>query len=104
MFSRYGPIAVAFARFFDILRQLNGLVAGSVGMPWPRFLLFNMIGGFLWVGVWGVGAYFFADRASSLADLARILGPWGIAAIVAAAVLIVAAIVMLARRTGRNGQ
>jgi len=33
-----------FARFLAVLRQLNGIVAGTLGMPWWRFLLFNAIG------------------------------------------------------------
>ncbi len=97
VFTRYGPIAVAFARFFDILRQLNGLVAGTVGMPWPRFLLFNSIGGALWVGAWGAGAWYFSNHASSFEALVHHLGPLGIAAVVAAAILVIGLVVLLAR-------
>lgn len=32
VFKRYGPVTVTFARFFNILRQLNGIVAGMLGM------------------------------------------------------------------------
>lgn len=97
VFTRYGPFAVAFARFFDILRQLNGLVAGTVGMPWPRFLLFNVLGGALWVGAWGAGAWYFSDHASSVEGIARHLGPWGITAVVSAAVFAIALVWLLAR-------
>ncbi len=38
IFKRYGPVTVLFARFFNILRQLNGIVAGMLGMSWWRFL------------------------------------------------------------------
>ena len=31
-FSRYGSATVLFARFFPVLRQLNGIVAGALGM------------------------------------------------------------------------
>ena len=37
-FRRYGGQVVLVARFFALLRQLNGIVAGSVGMGWWRFL------------------------------------------------------------------
>ena len=60
-FERYGDIVVVFARFFIILRQFNGIVAGALGMPWPRFLLYNAIGAALWVGFWG-GATFWVGR------------------------------------------
>ena len=29
---------VVVARFVVVLRQLNGIVAGTTGMPWPIFL------------------------------------------------------------------
>ncbi|MEJ8570273.1 DedA family protein [Microbaculum marinum] len=76
VFARFGPVAVVFARFFDILRQLNGLVAGTAGMAWPRFLVLNAIGGFLWVGTWGFGAYYLADHTAGVRNLVRHLGHW----------------------------
>lgn len=51
-FRRYGVLAVAFARFFIVFRQLNGVMAGSLGLPWWRFLLANMVGAALWAGFW----------------------------------------------------
>lgn len=56
-FSRYGLWFVVFARFFEVLRQLSGIVAGTVGMSFRRFLFANLIGGVLWVGVWGLGSW-----------------------------------------------
>jgi membrane protein DedA with SNARE-associated domain len=56
-FARYGDIVVVFARFFLILRQFNGIVAGTLEMPWTRFFLYNAIGAALWVGFWGGATY-----------------------------------------------
>ena len=56
-FAKYGGWFVAFARFFEVLRQLNGVVAGTAEMPFRSFLLFNSIGAALWVTVWGVGSW-----------------------------------------------
>lgn len=64
-FDRYGGIIVIFARFFNFLRQLNGIAAGTSGMGWWAFLLFNMIGAFLWVSVWVAGSYFFGKELHS---------------------------------------
>lgn len=61
IFRVRGPIIVVTARFFILLRQLNGLIAGSMGMPWARFLIANIIGAALWTAVWGLGPYFFGD-------------------------------------------
>jgi membrane protein DedA with SNARE-associated domain len=57
IFARFGASVVLFARFFVLLRQLNGLVAGSLGMAWWRFALFNGAGGALWVTAWALGVY-----------------------------------------------
>ena len=64
-FSRYGPATVVFARFFPILRQLNGIVAGALRMPWWRFLLFNAVGAALWVGTWVSIIYFSAHTVAA---------------------------------------
>jgi membrane protein DedA with SNARE-associated domain len=56
-----GFFLVLTARFVVVLRQLNGLIAGSAGMPWSHFVAANAIGAALWAGVWSLGPYFFAD-------------------------------------------
>lgn len=55
--ARYGPFMVVAARFLPIARQINGLVAGSITMPWGKFLSANIVGGALWVGLWCTVAY-----------------------------------------------
>lgn len=52
-FARHGGAVVTWARFVDVLRQTNGIIAGTAGMPWWRFLAFNVLGAVLWTGVWG---------------------------------------------------
>jgi membrane protein DedA with SNARE-associated domain len=56
-FERYGGWVIVFARFVVVLRQFNGIVAGTVGMHWLHFLALNAIGAALWVGFWGGLAY-----------------------------------------------
>ncbi len=56
-FNRYGKGIVVVARFFDGLRQLNGIVAGLLHMPWKTFTICNILGAALWTGVWGLGTY-----------------------------------------------
>jgi len=57
-FERYGDIVVVGARFVEGLRQLNGIIAGTVGMHWARFLAYNALGAALWVGVWSAVGYY----------------------------------------------
>jgi membrane protein DedA with SNARE-associated domain len=61
LFQRHGPLIVIGARFVVILRQFNGLVAGSVAMPWLHFVLANIFGAAIWVAAWCLGPYFFGD-------------------------------------------
>ena len=56
-FGKYGIWFVAFARFFEVLRQLNGIVAGTAGMRLRSFLIWNAVGAALWTGVWGLGSW-----------------------------------------------
>jgi membrane protein DedA with SNARE-associated domain len=58
---RHGAIVVFGARFVVLLRQLNGLVAGSMAMPWTHFVVANALGAVAWAGVWVFGPYYFAD-------------------------------------------
>jgi len=57
-FNRKGPIIVIFARFFEVLRQLNGFIAGTSNMRWRLFILFNIIGSLLWVSLWSIVGYY----------------------------------------------
>jgi membrane protein DedA with SNARE-associated domain len=66
LFRRRGAAIVITARFVVVLRQLNGIVAGTVKMPWPKFLLANAAGGLLWTLAWGLGAYFAAESLGAL--------------------------------------
>lgn len=56
-FTRYSAWFVSFARFFEVLRQLNGIVAGIAGMRLRYFLPANLLGALLWTGVWGLGSW-----------------------------------------------
>ena len=60
--QRHSFTVVLFARFIWLLRQLNGVLAGSLSMPLVRFVPANMIGAALWVGLWAIGPYFFAAQ------------------------------------------
>lgn len=56
-FETKGIYVVATARFVVILRQLNGIIAGSMNMKFWHFLAANMVGALGWTLVWGLGPY-----------------------------------------------
>jgi len=70
-YTRYGSATVLFARFFSILRQLNGIVAGMLGMPWWRFALFDAVGAALWVSVWVFLPAYFSEHLAFFVTLAH---------------------------------
>lgn len=48
-FTRYGNRAIFFARFFPIIRTFTPILAGVGKMHFKTFLLYTVIGGFLWI-------------------------------------------------------
>jgi membrane protein DedA with SNARE-associated domain len=70
-YVRYGSATVSFARFFSILRQLNGIVAGILGMSWLRFVLFDAVGAALWVTVWVFLPAYFSEHLAFIVTLAH---------------------------------
>jgi membrane protein DedA with SNARE-associated domain len=62
-YRRYGGAVVVMARFFAVLRQLNGIVAGTTKMSWRRFLLYNVLGAALWVSFWTMLFYEVGEKA-----------------------------------------
>ena len=75
-FTRKGKWVILIARFFDGLRQLNGIVAGLLKMPWRVFTTLNILGALLWTGVWGLGVYFIEKEIAALHFTLRQIEPW----------------------------
>jgi membrane protein DedA with SNARE-associated domain len=99
VFARYGAFTVAFARFVNVLRQLNGVVAGMLRMDWKRFLFFNAVGGALWVLTWSLAGYALGKHASNIGAVAHDLEHGG--ALLGVGIL-AAALAYLALRTRRK--
>jgi membrane protein DedA with SNARE-associated domain len=47
-FLRHAGKSVLLGRFVAVLRVVAGPMAGAVGMPYPKFLLCNVVGATLW--------------------------------------------------------
>ena len=67
-FDRHGGKIIIVARFIEGLRQANGIIAGTTGMQWTRFLIFNAIGAALWVLVWTSVGYFSGSHIDTIYD------------------------------------
>jgi membrane protein DedA with SNARE-associated domain len=69
-FDRHGGKIIIVARFIEGLRQANGIIAGTTGMQWTRFLIFNAIGAALWVLVWTSVGYFSGNHIDTIYNAA----------------------------------
>jgi membrane protein DedA with SNARE-associated domain len=94
--NRHGAMGVFCARFIAGLRVLNGLVAGSLRMNWPRFFLFDLLGAACWVGLMCSIGYFFGDRLPWLIHL------MGRTSLIFLAAVVVMAVWVLVRRHERR--
>lgn len=103
VFAHYGPVTVIFARFVTVLRQLNGVVAGTVKMDWRRFLVFNALGGALWVLAWTMAGFYLGRHGEHIAAFVDRLGLLGVAVAAIAMILILAYVLVHRRFTRLRG-
>jgi membrane protein DedA with SNARE-associated domain len=89
LFNRYGGGLVFGGRFFDGLRQLSGIVAGTLEMPWWKFSIFNVLGAVAWVALWGLGAYFLDKDIKGVFSVFHSLEPYLIVISLLAVVVLV---------------
>ena len=60
-FRRHGGLAIVLSRFVPIVRTCAPFVAGVGHMPYRRFLVYNLAGGFGWVLLFVWGGYLFGN-------------------------------------------
>lgn len=60
-FEKYGGKTIVIARFVPIVRTYAPFVAGASSMNYPRFIFYNVFGGFIWVGLFIFVGYLFGN-------------------------------------------
>jgi membrane-associated protein len=65
-YEKYGGKTIIIARFVPVVRTFAPIVAGAAQMPYRRFVLFNVTGGFLWVFSMVLAGYFLGTLIPNL--------------------------------------
>jgi len=105
-FERYGEgKAVVLARFIPIIRTFLNPVAGALGMPARRFLLWNVIGGLIWTEVVLLVGHFLGQQLGSAFSIDKYILPIVLVIVVLSLIPVALEVrkVHKAQREGRGG-
>jgi membrane protein DedA with SNARE-associated domain/rhodanese-related sulfurtransferase len=73
-FSKRGAVTLLFAKFVPGLSTVAAPIAGQTGMPYSRFLLYDLAGTLIWAEAYLLAGRFFGDLAKRSAPFFAMLG------------------------------
>jgi membrane protein DedA with SNARE-associated domain len=76
IFARYGPRSLLFAKFIPGMATMASPLAGIFRMRLIRFLLFDGLGTFIWVGLFTLLGYQFSQELKDFTFHTSGIGPW----------------------------
>ena len=81
-FTRRGPVTLLFAKFVPGLSTVAAPIAGQTGMPYGRFLLYDLGGSLIWAEAYLLAGRFFGDIAQKSAPFFHVLSHFAFAVFV----------------------
>jgi membrane protein DedA with SNARE-associated domain/rhodanese-related sulfurtransferase len=72
-FNKTGAPTLLFAKFVPGLSTVAPPIAGQIGMPYTRFLLWDTAGSLIWAGAYILGGRFFGDLIKRSAPLFHLI-------------------------------
>lgn len=99
-YEKYGGKTVILARFVPIIRTFCPPVAGAAGMPYTRYLAYDICGGIIWVGSMILGGYFLGRSVPNIGHRIHYV----IAAVVVLSLLPAVVSILRARSHARAGE
>lgn len=77
-FERRGAVTLLFAKFLPGLSTVAAPIAGQTGMPYSRFLLYDLVGSALWALAYLLAGFFFGDVAQRSQIFFTMLGHFAV--------------------------
>ncbi len=78
-FTRRGPVTLLFAKFVPGLSTVAAPIAGQTGMPYGRFLVYDIAGSVIWAEAFILAGRFFGDIAKKSGPFFQFLGHFAFA-------------------------